>query len=174
MLRSLPAPLEAIVVAGLIATPGLAETAEEAVAYVFMGLADGAEIDRGPTHITWRAGSSSPAVFFGHGEAPDRAYDVTFTVTALSPCRYEVHLAGPPEIVPGGTALYARILLDDITEVTPDDDRVAINGDGFCQTSDSNPNCLRGSNTDVFGAIDPIKHTRLFEHLQRNFCVRIE
>jgi hypothetical protein len=90
MLRSLPAPLAAIVVAGLIATPGLAETAEEAVAYVFMGLADGAESDRGPTHITWRAGSSSPAVFFGHGEAPDRAYDVTFTVTALSPCRYEV------------------------------------------------------------------------------------
>jgi hypothetical protein len=166
--------LAAVGAAFLLTAPVFAETREEAVAYVFLGLSAGAEIDRGPMHLSWRATSSSPATFFGHGEGAGRAYDVSFTVKALSSCRYEIQLAGPLDMVPGGTALYARILLDEITGVTPGALQVGIEGDGFCQTGERNPNCTRVHKTDIFGALDPAKHTRLLEHLQSAVCVRVE
>ena len=88
--------------------PALAETAEEAVAYAFMGLADGASFKRATTTMTWTEASASPAVFDGDVDIDGKAAKVRFTVTAVDPCHYEVALEGP--MVPGGgKALYAKV-----------------------------------------------------------------
>jgi hypothetical protein len=162
----------AVAAACLTAGAALAETAEEAVAYAFLGLAAGAELDRGRMHLAWQAVSASPAMFVGHGEGPGRTYDVVFTVTALSDCDYEIHLAGPPEIVRSGEALYARIHLDEVTRILAGAFQVTIEGDGFCQTGESNPNCTLVHKTDIYGRLDPAKHARLVERLQNKVCVK--
>ena len=92
----------------------LAETAEEAVAYTFMGLADGATFKRATTSMSWTQASASPAAFDGEMNIGGKAAKVRFTVTALDPCHYDIALEGP--MVPGGgTALYAKV---DLTAVT--------------------------------------------------------
>jgi hypothetical protein len=159
---------------GTLLAPALAETPEEAVAYAFLGLAGGAELDRGQMHLTWRAASASPAMFVGHGEGSGRAYDVTFTVTARSDCDYEVELAGSPDMVRGGKALYARVALREITAVVGGGFQVTIEGNGFCQTGASNPNCTVVHRTDLYGALDPDKHARLVEQLQTEVCAQPE
>lgn len=158
--------------AGALPAPALAETPEEAVAYAFLGLAGGAELDRGLTHLTWRAASASPAMFVGHGEGGRRAYDVTFTVTARSDCDYEIELAGSPDMVRGGKTLYARVALRDIRAVVGGAFQVTIEGDGFCQTGASNPNCTLVHKTDIYGTLDPEKHARLVEQLQNEVCAK--
>src|SRR5690606_13309119 len=73
----------------------LAQTAEEAVAYGFMGLADGATFERATTTMSWREASTSPAVFDGDADIGGKRAKIQFTVTAIDPCRYEVALEGP-------------------------------------------------------------------------------
>ena len=174
MKRIMCAPIGAFSVAAvcLTASPALAETAEEAVAYAFLGLAAEPQLDRGRMHLAWQEISASPAMFVGHGEGPGRAYDVIFTVTALSDCDYEIQLAGAPEIVRGGEALYARIHLDEVTGILAGAFQVTIEGDGFCQTGESNPNCTLVHRTDIYGTLDPAKHARLVEQLQSKVCVK--
>jgi hypothetical protein len=155
-----------------ISGPALAETPEETVAYAFLGLAGGAELNRGPMHLTWRAASASPAMFVGHGEGAGVSYDVTFTVTALSDCEYEIQLAGPPGMVPGGKALYARIALDRITGVEAGAFHVTVEGDGYCQTGERNPTCTVVHRVDLFGAVEPVRHARLVDALHRDVCVK--
>jgi hypothetical protein len=111
-------------------------------------------------------------MFVGHGEGPGRTYDVIFTVTALSDCDYEIQLAGAPEIVRGGEALYARIHLDEVTGILAGAFQVTIEGDGFCQTGESNPTCTLVHKTDINGTLDPAKHARLVEQLRGEVCVK--
>jgi hypothetical protein len=171
-----PTALAAVLLAGTIGVAflpsiGRAETPEQAVAYAFLGLAADATLDRGAMHLEWHEASASPAMFVGHGEGGGRSYDVTFTVTARSDCDYEIELAGPPGMVRGGKTLYARIALRDISGIVGGAFQVAIEGDGFCQTGATNPNCTLVHKTDVYGALDPTKHARLVEQLQM-VCVR--
>jgi len=174
MKRIMCAPIGAFALVAACLTAGavLAETAEEAVAYAFLGLAADAELDRGRMHLTWQAVSASPAMFAGHGEGPGRTYDVIFTVTALSDCDYEIQLAGPPEMVRGGEALYARIQLDEVAGILAGEFQVTIEGDGFCQTGESNPNCTLVHKTDIYGTLDPAKHARLVGQLQGEVCAK--
>ncbi len=165
--------LAAIAISTAAATPSLAETAEEAVAYAFMGLEDGATYSRGKVDLSWSEVSASPAVFTGRGEGKEGApdYMVTFTIKALSDCEYEIDLAGPPGMVPGGKALYARVTLNDVDGVTPGPQQVTIEGDGFCATGQRNPTCMKVKATDIFAPIDAEKHTRLLAQLRDEVCV---
>lgn len=157
----------ALAVAVMAPLAAAAETPEEAVAYAFFGLESGGELTRGSMNLTWRQASSSPAVFVGHGEGGGRAYDVTFTITASGEdgCGFEVQLAGPPGMVRGGKTLYAEIALDRVTSIASEGFYSTFEGDGFCQTGEMNPNCTVVHRTDLFGALDPDKHTRLVGEL---------
>lgn len=163
--------LAALAITLALAAPALAETPEEAVAYAFLGLADAATLTRSATHLTWHETSISPAVFEGHGEGQKGAYDVTFSVTKLSDCDYEIYLAGSPAMVRGGRTLYARIALADITGLVAGEFKVTIEGNGFCQTGQMNPNCTRVHETDIFGTLDGAKHARLVGELRTEVCV---
>jgi hypothetical protein len=164
--------LAALVLALPITPPALAQTAEETVAYAFYGLADNAELTHGKTHLKWLEVSASPAVFTGHGEGGARTYDVTFTITAIDDCDYEVMLAGPPNMVRGGKALYARISLDKVDQIVGEALQVKIEGVGYCQTGALNPNCTPVHQTDIYGALDPEKHARLVAELHSVVCTR--
>ena len=155
----------------VVVAPAFAETPEEAVAYAFLGLANDATLTRSATHLIWHETSMSPAVFEGHGEGQKGAYDVTFSVTKLADCDFEIYLAGPPSMVRGGKTLYARIALADIGGVVAGEFKVTIEGDGFCQTGQLNPNCTRVHQTDLFGTLDAAKHARLVEQLHAEVCV---
>lgn len=146
-----------------------AETPEEAVAYVFLGLAGDAVLDRGRTHLTWHRAGDSPAVFVGHGEG-GQTYDVTFTVTATGDCDFEIQLAGSPQMVRGGKTLFARIDLSRIDSVAVGDFQTAVAGNGYCQTGSLNPNCLTVHNPDIFGKLDATKHARLLGELPLEAC----
>lgn len=164
-----------LAVTGLSAfsVPVLAETPEEAVAYAFFGLEAGGELTRGPMHLTWRQAADSPAVFVGHGEG-GRVYDVTFTIIATGTCTYEVQLAGPPEMVRGGKALYAQIDLAQIESIASEGFYSTFEGDGFCQTGERNPNCTVVHRTDLFGALNSEKHARLVAELDGKVCPATE
>lgn len=153
------------------ATPAArAETPEEAVAYAFLGLSGDAVLDRGKTHLTWHKASDSPAVFVGHGEGGGKTYDVTFTVTAIDDCDFEIQLAGPPAMVRDGKALFARIDLAKITSVSAGEFQTTIEGDGYCQTGTLNPNCTLVHKPDIFGKLDADKHARLVGALPIAAC----
>jgi hypothetical protein len=150
--------------------PAWAETPEEAVAYAFLGLAGDAVLDRGQTHLTWRKASDSPAVFLGHGEGGGKTYDVTFTVTAIDDCDFEIQLAGPPQMVRDGKALFAQIDLREITSIAIGEFQTMIEGDGYCQTGALNPNCTVVHSPDIFGKLDAGKHARLVGQLPIAAC----
>lgn len=148
-----------------------AETAEEAVAYAFMGLADGATFKRATTSMSWTEASSSPAVFDGDMTIGDESAKARFTVTAVDPCHYEVSLEGP--MVPGGgKALYARVDLTAVAGVTPAADaiRVEIEGEGFCETGRSNPDCMGMNQSDLFGFVDAKRHADTLAFIRANVC----
>lgn len=156
----------------LAAAPACAETQEEAVAYAFMGLADGAALDRGQTHLHWKQISASPAVYQGHGEGGRNKYDVRFTITQLGDCDYEIRLSGPPNMVSGGDALYATVAIKDISALTPAEFQVAITGQGFCQTSPLNPTCKPAPTSDIFGTIDTAKHAAMVQQVRADACTK--
>lgn len=163
----------AALAAGAIAlvAPAAAETQEEAVAYVFLGLGDNAALTRGQTQLNWKEISSSPAVFQGHGEGGGKRYDVKFSVSAAGDCDYEIKLSGAPNVVRGGEALYAKVAVKDITAISPDEFHVKIEGDGYCQTGSLNPNCVVVHTADVYGSIDPAKHGTMVEQIQTDACM---
>lgn len=164
----------AALLAGAVAfiPPAAAETREEAAAYAFLGLAQDAALTRGQTQLTWKALSSSPAAYQGHGEGGGKKYDIKFTVTAVGACEYEIKLSGAPNVVRGGEALYARIALKDIASVKPNPDAIHldIEGAGYCQTGTLNPNCVVVKQTDLFGAVDPAKHAAMVEQIRASEC----
>lgn len=148
------------------------ETPEEAVAYAFYGLTDDAQLTHGSVKLEWQEISASPAMFTGHGESPSRRYDVTLTVTAKSDCDFEVQIAGPPNLVRGGKALYAQISLDKVDGIAAEPLAVQIDGSGYCQTGSLNPECIAVHKTDLFGALDPQKHARLVARLHADICAK--
>ena len=81
--------LPAFVALAALAGPAAAQTAEEAVAYAFLGLADGARIERSGTTMAWVESGSSPATFDGEVVINGRKDTLHFTVKALEDCRYE-------------------------------------------------------------------------------------
>lgn len=172
MPRSLVAA--ALVAAGTVITVPVvahAETAEEAVAYTFMGLADGARLERATTTLEWTAASTSPAVFDGDASIGGKPAKVQFTVTAIDPCHYEVMLQGP--MVPGGgKALYAKVDLTAVNGITPSADalHVEVTGSGFCETGRTNPNCMVVNQSDLFGFVEAERHARLVAFLRDDIC----
>jgi len=159
--------------ATLLALAGnaMAETGEEAVAYVFMGLADGASFKRATTSMNWTEVSPSPAVFDGDMTIGGKAAKVRFTVAATDPCHYDVSLEGP--MVPsGGKALYARIDLTAITGVAPSSDaiHVEIGGSGFCETGRSNSDCMKMNQSDLFGFLDAKRHSDMLAFINASVC----
>lgn len=150
----------ALVLSALAAGPGRAETPEEAVAYAFMGLADGASLVRGQTTMSWKETGASPATFESESSTAGRKYQIRFTVTAEDPCTYQIVLEGPRTVVPTGKAVYARVDLARVTGVTVTDHAVKayVAGDGFCETGSMNPTCMKLDTSDLFGAVDIEKH----------------
>jgi len=150
----------AFVASALAAGPGRAETPEEAVAYVFMGLADGATLARGQTTMSWKETGASPATFESQSSTAGRTYQIRFTVTAENPCAYQVILEGPRSVVPTGKAVYARVDLAKVTGVTVTDHAIKayVAGDGFCETGSMNPTCMKLDTSDLFGSVDVEKH----------------
>lgn len=154
-----------------LAFPAAAETAEEAVAYAFMGLADGASIERATTRMDWTEASASPAVFDGRATIGGKPMSFTFTVNAVDSCHYEVMLKG--EIVPGGgETLYARIDLSAVTDVSigADTFRVDVGGDGFCETGRTNPDCMQVNRSDLFGRVDAARHAEAVAFIRDRVC----
>ncbi|MCB1488044.1 MAG: hypothetical protein KDJ88_11375 [Bauldia sp.] len=164
--------LPAIAVLMAFAGPAAAQTAEEAVAYAFLGLADGAKIARSGTTMDWVETGSSPAAFEGAVVIGGQKDTIHFTVKALADCRYEVTLEGPGHLVPGGNRLFARVDLQEIEQVTLDDDgmHTKIEGIGFCETGQRNPTCMAVPVSDFFGVVDPERHKEALAFLRDEVC----
>ena len=148
-----------------------AETAEEAVAYTLMGLADGATFERATTKMEWTEASASPAVFDGKATIGGKPADIRFTVTSVDPCHYEVTLEGP--MVPrAGKALYAKVDLTALGGVMPAADalHVDVAGDGFCETGRTNPDCMVVNRSDLFGFVEAERHAELVAFLREDVC----
>jgi len=157
----------------LLAAPAaaFAETAEEAVAYTLMGLADGAHLERGTTVMDWREVSAVPAVFAGDAVIGGKQMRIAFTVSAADPCHYEVALEGP--MVPaGGKTLYARLDLTALSGLRISEDALGVEvaGDALCETGRTNADCMRIDRSDLFGAVDPDRHAALLDFILAEVC----
>lgn len=157
---------------GLIA-PAAAQTAEEAVAYVFLGLADGAKIVRKTTTMSWKESAGSPAVFEGEGNTDGHAYNLKFTITAeANPCDYTITLEGPKEMVPGMKRLFAKVDFTKIDGVAISSDgfKAAVTGSGFCETGRTNPDCNGKEDPDLFGSVDLDRHSAAIQFIKTEIC----
>jgi hypothetical protein len=161
-------PVAALAVLAL-AGPAAAQTAEEAVAYAFLGLADGATIERTGTTMKWVETAASPATFDGDATIRGHAAKIRFIVTDVENCRYEITLEGPPELVPGGSRLFGKVALHDVADVTIAEDgfTTTIDGIGFCETGQRNPTCMTLNNADLFGAVDLDRHRETLAFLRK-------
>lgn len=150
-----------------------AQTAEEAIAYVFLGLADGAKLERGMSSMTWKETGSSPATYDGVWTLKGRANAISFAVTATDDCDYVVRIAGPPTIVPHGSALYARVEMRKVTGIAPhpDAERIDVTGTGYCETSPENEDCRPTDLSDLFGTVEPARHQELVAFIRTKVCV---
>jgi hypothetical protein len=149
--------------------PAAAQTAEEAVAYAFLGLADGATIERTGTTMKWVETAASPATFDGDVIVRGHAAKIRFIVADVENCRYEITLEGPPELVPGGSRLFGKVALHDVADVTIAEDgfRTTIDGIGFCETGQRNPTCMTLNNSDLFGTVDLDRHRETLAFLRK-------
>jgi hypothetical protein len=156
--------------------PAAAQTAEEAVAYVFLGLADGAKLERATTTMSWAETGASPATFDGDVVIGGHPSKIKFTVKALEDCRYEITLEGPEELVPGGSRLFARVALRDVSDIAIDKDgfKSTFGGTGFCETGRRNTNCMTVDNIDLFGAVDATRHQDAIAFLRDEVCTKQE
>jgi hypothetical protein len=154
------------------ALPAVAETAEEAVGYAFLGLADGGGLVRGTTTMKWTEAGGSPAVFDGDTMIQGHPVKIKFTVTALNPCDYDITLEGPPGIVPGQKRLFGKVALKDVTgiAIAADGFHASVAGSGYCETGRTNPDCLRMDSHDLFGSVDGERHKAALAFLQ-TVCV---
>ncbi len=149
-----------------------AQTAEEAVAYAFLGLADGAKIERSGTKMSWVETSDSPASFDGNAVIGGHENAIRFIVKALEDCRYEITLEGPSNLVPGGSRLFGQVNLSDVGDFTiaKDGSKSAIEGIGFCETGQRNTTCMTIQSTDFFGTVDPERHRQAMAFLREQVC----
>jgi hypothetical protein len=154
------------------ASPAAAQTAEEAVGYVFLGLADGGQIVRGKTTMDWKELGASPAVFEGAGNTNGHTYTIKFTVSATAPCDYEITLEGPKDMVPGEKRLFARVSVDRVDGVTvsPDGFKVSVTGNGFCETGRTNPDCNAIGEPDLFASVQADRHNAAFQFIKEKTC----
>jgi hypothetical protein len=157
-------------VSALAAAPAFADTAEEAVAYAFLGLADGASLQRATTTMDWKESAASPATFEGDLTIGGHAVKVLFTVTAVDKCHYDVMLEGP--MVRTGRAIYAKIDLSKVTGVTVADHafKAEVAGHGFCETGQTNPNCVHVAESDLFGFVDVKRHQDTLAFIRDSVC----
>lgn len=168
--------LRLVFAAGLMLTataaPAAAQTAEEAVAYVLMGLADGATLNRATTTFAWKELSASPASFEGDGNTGGKKYKIRFTVTALDDCTYDIVLEGPPNMVRMGKAEYAKVDLRKLDSASVGEHalKVQVEGHGFCETGTLNPTCMEVATSDLFGFVDTKKHAESFAFLRNEVC----
>jgi hypothetical protein len=149
-----------------------AQTAEEAVAYAFLGLADGATMARGQTKMSWKEGTPSPATFEGDAVVGGKAAKLRFIVTAVDKCHYEVTIEGPANLVPGSTRLYAQVFLGEVSGLTVTDDgrKANISGSGFCETGPVNRTCMAMSTPDLFGTVEAARHKATVDFLKGEVC----
>jgi hypothetical protein len=165
-------PLTAILIPLFAPVAAAAQTAEEAVAYVFMGLADGAKLERGKSEMSWKETASSPATYDGVWTINGHANKISFAITATSDCDYIVRIAGPPGIVPSGNSLYARVELKKVTGIAPHADATTIDvsGSGYCETSPGNEDCRPTDTSDLFGTVEAGKHQELVAFIRTKVC----
>ena len=157
----------------VLAAPAIAETPEEAVAYVFLGLSDGGKLVRGPTTMAWTESAPSPAVFVSDAVVKGRPAKITFTVKALDPCKYEITLEGPPAIVSGSRRLFAQVSLKDVSgiAVDPDGFHASVVGTGYCETGRTNWSCVPIDHYDLFGPIEAARQKASLAYLRETVCV---
>ena len=150
-----------------------AQTAEEAIAYVFLGLADGAKLQRGASSMSCKETNSSPATYDGVWMRNGRSTAISIAVTATNSCDYVVRIAGPPDLVPQGSAIYARVEMKKVTSIVPRSDAVGINltGTGYCETSPENQDCRPTDISDLFGAVEAIRHQEMVTFIRTKICV---
>jgi hypothetical protein len=164
--------IAASILLGLVA-PAAAQTAEEAVAYIFLGLADGAKIVRGTTTMSWKESGGSPAVFEGDGNTAGHAYNLKFTITAEpDPCDYTITLEGPEDMVPQMKRLFAKVDFTRIDGVAISSDgfKAAVTGAGFCETGRVNPDCNWKDDPDLFGSVDLDRHSAAMQFIRTGVC----
>jgi hypothetical protein len=139
--------------------PALAQTAEEAVAYAFLGVGDGATLKRATTTMSWKETGKEPTTFEGDVDVGGRKATLRFIVHATDKCHYEITIEGPVSFVPGNSRLYGRVSMSEITGVklSADGFKADISGAGFCETGPVNPRCVSVSGPDLFGAPDPAR-----------------
>jgi hypothetical protein len=156
----------------LLPVPAVAQTAEEAVAYAFLGLADGATLSRGQTQMSWKEAGTSPATFEGEAVIGGKPARLRFIVTKVDECHYEVTLEGPANLVPGSTRLYAQVSLGEVDGLTVQSGglKADVTGSGFCETGPVNRACMAMSNPDLFGAVDPARHKANVDYLKSEVC----
>jgi len=155
-----------------VAWPAFAGTPEEAVAYVFLGLSDGGKLVRGPTTMGWTESTHSPAVYASDAIVKGHPARITFTVTALNPCNYQIVLEGPPAIVAGQKRLFGLVSLKDVTDITiaADGFHASVVGNGFCETGRINPSCAPMDSHDLFGPVDAAHHKASLDFLRASVC----
>jgi hypothetical protein len=165
-------PLAVFLIPAFLSGAARARTAEEAIAYVFLGLADGAKLQRGMSSMTWKETGSSPATYDGVWMRNGRTTQISIAVTATNNCDYVVRIAGPPDLVPHGSALYARVEMKKVTSIVPRPDAVGINvtGTGYCETSPENEDCRPTDISDLFGAVEPIRHQETVTFIRSKIC----
>jgi hypothetical protein len=162
-----------VLILAFLSEAAQAQTAEEAIAYVFLGLADGAKLERGLSSMIWKETGSSPATYDGVWMRNGRTTQISIAVTATDNCDYVVRIAGPPDLVPHGSALYARVEMNKVTSIMPRSDAVGINltGTGYCETSPENEVCRPTDISDLFGAIEPIRHQEMVTFIRTKICI---
>ena len=162
-----------VLILAFLSEAAQAQTAEEAIAYIFLGLADGAKLERGMSSMTWKETDSSPATYDGVWMHNGRTAAISIAVSATDNCDYVERIAGPPDLVPHGSALYARVEMKKITTIMPRADAVGINltGTGYCETSPENEDCRPTDISDLFGAIEPLRHQEMVNFIRTKICV---
>ena len=163
-----------ILAAALAGLPAAAhaQNAEEAVAYAFFGLADGANLVRGTTTMLWKEAAVSPATFESAAIVKGSPVPLRFTVKSVGECTFEVTVEGPPNVIPGKKRLFAKVDLRRITGVTVAEGArtSTISGSGFCETGMSNPTCMEVTAADLFGPIDQDRHKAALAFLKNEAC----
>lgn len=150
-----PARIAALLLV-LAPVPAAAQTAEEAVAYAFLGVGDGVTLSRGKTTMSWKETAANPATFEGDVQVGPKKATLRFIVRATDNCHYEITIEGPVAFVPGNSRLYGRVSMSEINSVKLSSDgfKADIAGSGFCETGPVNPACISVDGPDLFGTPD--------------------
>ena len=101
------------------------------------------------------------------------AAKIRFVVTAVEDCQYDITIHGPENLVPGGSRLFGRVMLDDISDISIGAKALTshVEGGGFCETGQRNTHCMVMHDPDFFGTVDPDRHREAVAFLQTEVCV---